>query len=428
MFPVNARAVYIKKEASEDPRSMARIEGMMPFIHCDTAPVVVDDAALERVIIENDLHNLPNHATDADTIEPIVILNQFLNDHSDEERAYRRESFPELFRSGPTFDPYSGYGGFDWRKSGSEDYRQQTGLICQPAYAIHSIWGCHFRCNYCGLGGVANVYVNLEDWIDHVRDGLDHLRNSPNQRLFQWDNGTDIVCWEPEYGATKMLVDLFAEQTDKYLELYVGKSDYVDYLLEYDHRGHTTCCWSLGTETQCREVEKRTASMQTRIESARKCQQAGYGVRIRLSPMVPLVGWEDETRHMLRQLFSAVTPEVVTIEPLRFHTHEQLLAGFPEGSLDQEFVDSMLTIPDDARGEDKRNFPDEYRVRMYRVVLEEIEKLSPRTPVAFCREKRTVWESLHAHFDRMGQYPDDFVCNCGPKSAGAGARLVTVGA
>ena len=68
---------------------------------------------------------------------------------------------------------------------------------------------------------------------------------APNQTLFQWDNGTDPVCWEPEYGGTRLLVELFARQPDKYLELYVGKSDHVDYFLDYDHRGHTICCWSL---------------------------------------------------------------------------------------------------------------------------------------------------------------------------------------
>ena len=43
-------------------------------------------------------------------------------------------------------------------------------------------------------------------------------------------------------------------------QLYVGKSSHVDYFLDHDHRGHTTCCWSLSTETQWREAEPGTAS------------------------------------------------------------------------------------------------------------------------------------------------------------------------
>ena len=45
--------------------------------------------------------------------------------------------------------------------------------------------------------------------------------------------------------------------------------------------------------------------MEARIVSARKCREAGYSVRIRLSPMAPVVGWRDEIRHMLRRLFES---------------------------------------------------------------------------------------------------------------------------
>ena len=295
--------------------------------------------------------------------------------------------------------------------------------MCQPAYAIHSFWGCHFRCVYCSLGHVANVYVNLEDWIEHIEQGLANLEKSPQQRLFQWDNGTDVSCWEPEYGGTKLLVDLFARQPDKYVELYVGKSDHVDYLLDYDHRGHTVCCWSLGTETQCRTVEKRTASMEARLAAARKCEQAGYPVRIRLSPMVPIVGWEQETRHMIRRMFEQIHPQVVSMEPLRFYTYEPLLTDFPAGLLDAEFVEAMRTLPADTDSWHKDQFPDDLRLRMYRVVLDEVRRISPKTPVSLCREQRSTWEALASEFERMGQHPDDFVCNCGPKSAGCDARL-----
>jgi spore photoproduct lyase len=265
--------------------------------------------------------------------------------------------------------------------------------------------------------------VNLDDWIAHLREGLARQERSPRQNLFQWDNGTDVVCWEPEYGGSKLLVDLFAQQPDKHLELYVGKSDYVDYLLDYDHKGHTVCCWSLGAETQCRVVEPRSAGMEARIASARKCQQAGYPVRMRFSPMVPVVGWRDEIRHMVRRLFEEVTPDLITMEPLRFCTYQDLLDSFEPGVLDPEFVQAMAAIPREADYVTRSEFPDEYRIRMYRVVLDEVARLSPRTPVALCREMRRVWDVLADDLGRTGQHPDDYVCNCGPLSAGCDRRL-----
>jgi spore photoproduct lyase len=422
MLPINPKAVYTKSEAREDPRSMARIERMLPFMHFEGDPVVVDDAGLEQVIIDENLNVMPRHGREGPEVEPVVIFNQFLYHHTEEERDRRRERFPELVH-GRWGGWYAGYLGFDWRSSGDEEYRERTGLVCQPAYALHSFWGCHYRCAYCNLGHVANIYVNLEDWIDHIREGLADLRNSPGQILFQWDNGTDIACWEPEYGGTKLLVDLFAEQPDKYLELYVGKSDHVDYLLDYDHRGHTVCCWSVSTPTQAREIEPRTASMEGRLQAARKCQEAGYPVRIRFSPMVPIAGWEEETRQMVRRMFELISPEVLTIEPLRFCTYEQVVDLFRSEVLDPEFLEGLRTLPEDSEDWQKSQFPDDLRIRMYRVVLEEVADGGAETPVALCREKRRVWEALTDELGRMGQAPDSYVCNCGPTSAGQNPLL-----
>lgn len=413
MFPVKARGLYIKQEAADDPRSMARIRRMLPFIHYAGKPVILDDAGLCQ-LLRTERSHWSRHGRHADEVEPVVVFNQFLYNHSDEERARRKSAFPELFEGGGPAH-YAGYGGFDWRASGDATYRQTTGRVCQPAYALHSFWGCHFRCAYCNLGHVAEVYVNLEDWAEHIEEGLANLENSPNQKLFQWDNGTDIVCFEPEYGGTRMLIELFARQPDKVLELYVGKSDFVEFMLDYDHRGHTVCCWSLSHETQARDLEKRSASMEDRLRAARLCQEAGYPVRIRFSPMVPTVGWEKDIRHMIRRMFDEIQPEVLTIEPLRFYNYEQLGADFDEGVLDPEFVEAMKDVSNPKIHLDKQ-FPDELIQRMYRVVFDEVGRISPATPIAFCREKRSTWEVFREELAKTGQGPDNYACNCGPFS------------
>jgi hypothetical protein len=421
-MPVNARGIYIKQEAADDPRSMARISRMMPFIRCKTEPVVIDDAGLNQLLLD-EKGTWHSHGKKGNEVEPVVIFNQFLYHHTPEERERRKQEFPELFRGGGPAQ-YGGYGGFDWRRSGDPEYRQQTGLVCQPAYALHSFWGCHFRCAYCNLGHIAHVYVNVEDWCDHIEEGLKTVdEKSPGQSLFQWDNGSDIVCWEPEYGGTKLLVDLFARQEDKYLELYVGKSDIVDFMLDFDHKGHTVCCWSLSHAAQAKIVEPRSASMEARLLSARKCQEAGYPVRIRFSPIVPTVGWEGEIRHMIQRMFEEIKPEIITMEPLRFYTYEALARDFAPGVIDPEFLDSLKDTPKGGNHYE-RQFPDEMVKRIYEVVFEETLRISPQTPIAFCREKRVVWDAFAKELEKTGQDPDNYVCNCGPVSAGADPRLI----
>ena len=88
--------------------------------------------------------------------------------------------------------------------------------------------------------------------------------------------------------------------------------------------------------------------MEDRIAAARKCQEAGYKVRFRLSPMVPVVGWQDGIRHMIARLFDETTPDLITMEPLRFCTHDTLLTDFPPDSIDREFMKAMAGIPAEA--------------------------------------------------------------------------------
>ncbi len=423
MLPVTARGLYIKQEATADPRSMARIERMLPFIHSEHEPVILDDAGLQRLLRdERPGWTRHGHGVHAAAVEPVVLFNQFLYEHPEAERERRRQEFPELFQgAGPLH--YAGYGGFDWRHSGSAEHRRNTGLVCQPGYALHSFWGCHFRCAYCAMGHIAQIYANVEDWVHHIERNLDRLEKAPDQILFQWDNGTDNVCWEPEYGATRLLVELFARQPDKHLEIYVGKSDHVDYLLDFEHRGHTLCCWSLCHQTQAREIEPRSADLEARLRAARKCQEAGYPVRIRFSPMVPTVGWEQDIRHMIRRMCEEIKPSVLTVEPLRFYTYEGLCTDFAPGTIDPEFMQGMKEA-ERAAAQPPRQFPDHLIARMYRLIFAEMNRLSPRTPIAFCREKRTVWDDFRKELQRTGQDPDDYVCNCGPLSAANDPRLL----
>ncbi|HUT35877.1 MAG TPA: hypothetical protein VNE39_20485 [Planctomycetota bacterium] len=412
MLPVAASKLLIVDGVEDDPRMRARVERLRPGIATDDVRRV-DDAAL-AAIVKAELTALPHHAMRAD-FQPIVILNRFRLDDDEAERKRRSEAFPELNRN-----KLNGYGGFDWRDSGSRKYRETTGLVCQPAWQLHTIVGCHFRCAYCGLGWSLNVMMNMEDFVERL-DGW--IERCPRQTLFQYDNFTDTVCFEPEHGGSKLLIDYFARKPGRALELYVGKSDHVDFLLDYDHRGHTVCCWSMSAATQSRLFEYRSAPMEDRIESMRKCQQAGYAVRVRFSPIIPVRDWEAENREMIRLLFSRVKPDVVTIETIRFLTHDAMAKCFDLSLLDEEFLAALKEFQGQpfAQG---CEVPDEWRKRVYRFFFDELQAAGCQAPVAFCREKRALWEHFADDFARYGQHPDAYICNCGPYAAPATAALV----
>ena len=413
MVPLKASRILIVDGVMDDPLMRVRADRLCAAIDHDEV-VSVDDSAL-ATIVETEIETSRHHGMRADDPH-IVILNRFRFDDDDVESERRVEAFPNLNQL-----KFNGYGGFDWRDSGSAKWRADTGLVCQPAWQLHTVVGCPFRCAYCHLGWSVNLMLNMEDFVAHLDEWI---RRCPKQTLFQYDNWTDTVCFEPEYDGARLLIDYFARQKGKALELYVGKSDNVDFLLDYGHRGHTVCCWSLSGYTQSRQFEYRAATMEERIESMKKCQDAGYPVRVRLSPIIPVRNWQDENRDLIEQLFRAVDPDVITFETLRFLNYERMCGAFDLSLLDEDFVAAMQA-PQTGPVSPGCQVPDDYRKLVYEFIISELERVSPGTPYALCREKRDVWEFFEEDFARHDQHPDDYFCNCGPFSAPATVGCAT---
>ncbi|MFW5868177.1 MAG: spore photoproduct lyase family protein [Armatimonadota bacterium] len=408
MEPLKAERILIVEGVMDEARTAARAERMIEALNPDSIEHV-DDARLCEIMEDPEIVGGGRHGMYAE-IDPVVIFNRERLDETEEEREARIDANPCLKRGGY---PLGGYDSFHWRHTGTAKHRAETGWVCTPAWQLHTIWGCHYRCSYCSLGHYVNILMNMEQFVEALPDLI--AEHAPNQGLFQYDNGTDTVSFEPEYGGAKLMIDFFAGREDQFLELYVGKSANVDFLLDYDHRGHTVCCWSLSSRTQASEFEWRSAPMEERIEAARRCEEAGYHVRHRFSPIIPVRNWREEITEMIELLFANCNPDVITFETLRFMKLEQIEEAFDVELLDPEFVEVMKTDDreDFPRGDE---IPDEFRHRIYRHIFDELERVSPETPYAFCREQRSTWECFAEDFDRHNQHPDRYVCNCGAYS------------
>jgi len=266
------------------------------------------------------------------------------------------------------------------------EWRASENRVCQPAWEFHTIWGCPFRCSYCWFGTVLNVIVDIEDFLEYADRRIREL--APPQTLYKWDNGSDINCFEPEYDATRLMVDYFARQRRNFLLLYTGKSDHVDFMLDYPHNGQTIIQWSVSGRTQSTQIEPETAPWDQRIEAAAKCQEAGYPVRFRFSPIIPVKGWREENRELIDLMFRRTKPDVIAL----------CMFGWMDLALAEQCLDFDLLDP---------QFVDAMRGA---APLDEIRRVSPDTPVALCLDTPAMWAELAAG---LRQGPDDYVCVCG---------------
>lgn len=405
------KKVYVTADVFEDTRSAACVERLMTAVEGTEAECVsygeLNDIASQR------WKTTPRWGTMAEPRDPDLVLTT-AKFHTDEEKKDFRERYPNL-----GYRDMWGHSVKTWRQDGELDWRaSRRGTICHSAWQLHSVTGCPFRCGYCSFGGVNRILVNMEEYVEHLDEFCDL---APKQRLYKWDNQSDVSCFEPEYGASRLMVEYFANKPGKYLEIYAGKSADTDDLVSLDHRGKTIIQWSLGARTQSTVIEKETAPWDRRIEAARVCQEAGYIVRYRLSPIIPVKNWKEENAEMIDRMFSRTRPDVISLCALGWMSVGDARSCIDFSLLDPDYVAAMESAAPflEARGfaiGGGRPIPHDARANLFKFLIDEIRKHSKTIPIALCLETVEMWALFQ---DELGMpmnphKKSTYYCNCGP--------------
>ena len=405
---LSPRRVYITADANEDHLCRKRIDAMLGSFDAGSVEVVTE-AQLNDLVPETGWRAARRWGSipvDEQRDPDIVFTKTLFPDAAGIEA--RKTALPNL-----SFHDALSHRIFVYREDGEDAWRERMkGTVCQPGWQLHTMIGCPFRCAYCHLNGMLRIITNMEEYCEKLAEWVER---APEQRLYKWDNQSDTIFFEPEYDATRLLVEFFANQPERYLEIYTGKSDNVDFMLDYDHRGHTILQWSVAAQTQSTVIEPKTADMAARIEAARKCQEAGYLVRYRLSPIVPVRNWREENRELIRLIFERTQPDVITLCSFGWMDVDDARQCVDFDLLVPEFVAAMEAGAPFIRERGYtsgggRPIPHDARVTLFTFLIQEIQSISPNQPIALCLETEEMWQALGP---MIGQTSRNYLCNCG---------------
>lgn len=401
---LSPQAVYVTDSVESDPHSRQRAERIIAAMQPDHVNRNVDDAQLNAVVEERGWNRGTKWGQTEEKRDPDVVFTKFRADLSKEEKQQRLEQFPRLGTS-----LLSAHDALIFRVDGVPEWRKEHRRVCQPAWQLHTVTGCSFRCHYCWFGHVINLRVNIEEILNHVDERIAHLR--PRQTIWKWDNQTDINCFEPEYDATRPVIEYFAQHDDHYLLLYTGKSDNVDFMLDLDHKGRTIVQWSLSPRTQAEVFEPLTAAWDERVESARKCEEAGYQVRFRFSPIMPVRNWKQEYTELIELIFARTHPDILSLCMFGWMDFEQAEQCLDLSLWDPDYVEAMRGCAPFLTGWRYGPLPHEARAAIYRYLIDEIRRVSPETTIALCLETPEMWRVFQ---DDLQQTDENYACVCGP--------------
>jgi len=410
MYSLQPPYVVILDEVLKDPLMKARADRMLAAISPDTPTEVISLEELPRVAVERNWGSTrkrmgsPGPAGDPGWFMGVMRWDG----RWDETLQSVKESHPEA--GGPLQSAY-GYDAFRWFDSHMNKLSPCPDHVCRPAWRIHLTNGCPHKCFYCGLGSLITIMMNVEEYIKH----LDELaRANPWEKTFLFEDDSEALALEPEYGAVPALAEYFGKSDGRYLNIH-SKSANVDFFEDVSEAGrrHTIIVWSLTGQTQSTVLEPGSATMRERIEAARKCDEMGICTRFKYKPIVPVKGWREEIAEMTRLVFERTNPDLIALFTLAWMDYEELLSLCDPELLDPVYLQAAAEAAEEMKTTRVRPFPHWVRKEIYEFCIEQIRSHSATIPVVLCTETTRMWSELGPV---VGYRPDDYPCGCGPQA------------
>lgn len=262
---------------------------------------------------------------------------------------------------------------------------------CCGYQILHIGTFCTMDCAYCILQAyfhppVLQYFLNREEMVAE----LDRSLARPEIARIGTGEFTDSLIWEPWTDLNPWLVERFAAQRHCILELKT-KTVAIDRLLGLDHRRKTIMAWSLNTPRVIASEERRTASLDARLDAAARCADAGFPVAFHFDPMILYNGCREDYRRTVQRLFQKIPADrIVWISLGTFRFMPDL-----KEMVERRFPRSTIVYGEFVRGlDDKMRYFKPLRIALYRDMVEWIRQYAPDACLYFCMESEEIWERV----------------------------------
>ena len=192
------------------------------------------------------------------------------------------------------------------------------------------------------------------------------------------------------------LVPLFARQDDEELFpkekphklLFVTKSNNIKGLLSASERRNVVVSFSLNAPVIAARYEQGAPHPYARLQAAAQCQEAGYEIRLRIDPIIPLPGWQVLYEPLLERIAHEVDANGLrfTLGTIRHNL------GLRDCARKRGKDENVFYAAISREGSDRRyRLSVELRHEVYRWFMARLPK---GATMALCKETEELWRIL----------------------------------
>jgi len=256
---------------------------------------------------------------------------------------------------------------------------------CCNLLTLDAVESCGFDCSYCSIQSFYNQ--NTITFDSSFKTKLKKL-NLDKNRTYHIGTGqaSDSLMWGNREGILDALFEFAHENPNVILE-FKTKSDNIKYFLENKVPANILCTWSLNTPTIIENEEHLTASLDKRINAARKIANKGIKVGFHFHPIVEYENYLDEYRSVYERLICEFKPNEVALVSFGTLT---FIKPVIKQLRDREFRSKITQMPfEDANG--KSSYPDSTKIEMFKHAYESFKPWSKDVFFYLCMEEHEMW-------------------------------------
>ena len=262
---------------------------------------------------------------------------------------------------------------------------------CCNLLTLDAVESCGFDCSYCSIQSFYNQ--NTITFDSGFAEKLKNL-NLDSNKTYHIGTGqsSDSLMWGNREGILDSLFEFARENPNVILE-FKTKSDNIKYFLQNDVPKNILCTWSLNTPTIIQNEEHLAASLDKRINAARKVADKGVKVGFHFHPIVEYENYLNEYQEVYKKLL------------LQFQAKEVALVSF--GTLtfikpvikqlrEREFRSKITQMPfEDASG--KSSYPHSTKVEMFKHAYESFKPWHNDVFFYLCMEEHSMWNEAFGY-------------------------------
>ena len=274
-------------------------------------------------------------------------------------------------------------------------------VVCPHFLELKWATGCPYKCAWCYLQGTFRFLEyrtkpRPKDF-NEVRRHLAAFFEGDGVRpeiLNSGELSDSLLTEKTKRPFSRFIMDVMATQK-RHKVLFVTKSADIENLLKISNPEQAIVSFSVNAESVARRWEK-APKVSDRLKAAERLKEAGFEVRIRIDPIVPVTGWTKHYSRLVDTVFERFTPDRITLGSLR---------GL-QSTINNARDKSWIVYLGETSNWGKK-IETQMRLDMYSTLIHQLRDDYGFDRVALCKETKAMWGALGLNYRRIS-------CNCTP--------------